>query len=104
MFEDLTIDEHIELACALRGITKNEEINYYANKVQFTSSEKFKLVKFLSPGTQRKLSLAIALIGEAKFIILDEPTANLDLESREKIWTLIKSIGKDPGLSILIST
>ncbi len=41
-----------------------------------------KFVKFLSPGSRRKLSLCIALVGEAKLIILDEPTANLDLESR----------------------
>ncbi len=41
-----------------------------------------KFVKFLSPGSRRKLSLSMALVGEAKLIILDEPTANLDLESR----------------------
>ena len=46
----------------------------------------------------------MALVGEAKLIILDEPTANLDLDSREKIWALIKSIVKDNSLSILIST
>jgi ABC-2 type transport system ATP-binding protein len=63
-----------------------------------------KYAKFLSPGSRRKLSLSMALIGEAKLIILDEPTANLDLDSREKIWALIKSIVKDNSLSILIST
>jgi ABC-type multidrug transport system ATPase subunit len=56
------------------------------------SSEISKQVKYLSPGARRKLSIAMALIGDAKFIILDEPTSNLDLRSREKIWMLIKKI------------
>ena len=49
-------------------------------------------MRFLSPGARRKLSIAMALIGDAKFIILDEPTSNLDLKSREKIWLLIKKV------------
>jgi ABC-type multidrug transport system ATPase subunit len=46
----------------------------------------------------------MALIGDAKFIILDEPTSNLDLRSREKIWVLIKKIAKNSERAILIST
>jgi ATP-binding cassette, subfamily A (ABC1), member 3 len=61
-------------------------------------------VKFISPGAKRKLSIAMALIGDAKFIIMDEPTSNLDLKSREKIWFLIKKIAKEKERSILIST
>ena len=47
------------------------------------SQDKDKVVKYLSGGQKRKLSLAMALIGEAKFIILDEPTSSLDYQSRE---------------------
>ena len=63
-------------------------------------------MKYLSPGARRKLSVSMALIGEAKFIILDEPTSNLDLKSREKIWKLIKQIASDSlyERAILIST
>lgn len=46
----------------------------------------------MSPGAKRKLSIAMALVGEAKLIILDEPTSNLDLNAREKILSLIKKI------------
>jgi ABC-type multidrug transport system ATPase subunit len=48
----------------------------------------------------------MALIGDAKFIILDEPTSNLDLKSREKIWLLINKIAnnKSSKRCILIST
>ena len=44
--------------------------------------EKDKKVKYLSGGMRRKLSLGMALIGDAKFIILDEPTSCLDYQSR----------------------
>lgn len=65
-----------------------------------------KQVRFLSPGAKRKLSIAMALIGDAKFIILDEPTSNLDLKSRQKIWQLIKEISssRDSEKVLLIST
>jgi ABC-type multidrug transport system ATPase subunit len=46
----------------------------------------------------------MTLIGDAKFIILDEPTSNLDLRSREKIWKLIKQISRNSDRAILIST
>ncbi len=63
-----------------------------------------KRVKFLSPGARRKLSIAMTLIGDGKLLILDEPTSNLDLRSRENIWKLIKKLAQKGDLSILIST
>jgi ABC-type multidrug transport system ATPase subunit len=38
---------------------------------------------------KRKLSLAMALVGRSSVIILDEPTAGLDVDSRQSVWTLI---------------
>ncbi len=46
----------------------------------------------------------MSLIGEGKILILDEPTSNLDLRSRENIWKLIKKLAQKGDLSILIST
>lgn len=62
-----------------------------------------KRVSFMSPGGRRKLSIAMALIGEARLVILDEPTSNLDLHSRQKIWNLIRKIASKDR-AILIST
>ena len=52
--------------------------------------DKNKPVKYLSGGQKRKLSLGMALIGDAKFIVLDEPTSSLDYESRQQVWNIIK--------------
>lgn len=59
---------------------------------------KDKLVKELSGGMKRKLSLAMAIVTDPKLIILDEPTSGLDVESRRNIWNLIKNIKKDKSI------
>jgi ATP-binding cassette subfamily A (ABC1) protein 3 len=95
LFEELTAREHLELICKLRGITLPDSIkkNVEERSIEVNlETDIDKQVRYLSPGARRKLSIAMALIGEAKFIILDEPTSNLDLRSREKIWYLIKKI------------
>lgn len=45
----------------------------------------------MSGGYRRKLSVAIALIGGSKFVLLDEPTAGMDLTARRKLWNMLKS-------------
>lgn len=56
------------------------------------TEHKHKLVKELSGGMKRKLSLGMALIGGTKVIILDEPTSGLDVESRQQVWELIRRL------------
>ena len=51
-----------------------------------------KRAQFLSGGMKRKISLAMALVGNSKLVVLDEPTSGLDLDSRHKIWALIRRI------------
>lgn len=54
-------------------------------------SSKNTLARDLSGGNRRKLSVAIALIGGSKFVLLDEPTAGLDLTARRKLWNMLKN-------------
>lgn len=49
------------------------------------------LAKNLSGGSRRKLSVAIALIGGSKLVLLDEPTAGMDLTARRKLWNMLKN-------------
>jgi ABC-2 type transport system ATP-binding protein len=63
---------------------------------------KDKMVKELSGGMKRKLSLAMAIVTKPKVIILDEPTSGLDVESRRQVWELIKKIKE--GRSIIMSS
>uniref|UniRef100_A0A0K0DEF0 ATPase_AAA_core domain-containing protein n=1 Tax=Angiostrongylus cantonensis TaxID=6313 RepID=A0A0K0DEF0_ANGCA len=51
---------------------------------------------------KRRLCIGIALIGGSRFVILDEPTAGVDVMSRKEIWTLLQNNKK--GRTILLST
>lgn len=64
---------------------------------------KNKQYKELSTGQKRRLHLAISLIGDPDIIILDEPTAGLDVEGRVELHLLIKEL-KEMGKTIVISS
>jgi ABC-2 type transport system ATP-binding protein len=57
----------------------------------------------LSGGMKRKLMIARALIHNPKILILDEPTAGVDIETRKAMWEYLKKLNKD-GTTILLTT
>ncbi|HEY5340429.1 MAG TPA: ABC transporter ATP-binding protein [Candidatus Aquilonibacter sp.] len=57
----------------------------------------------LSGGMKRRLTLARALIHEPKLVILDEPTAGVDVELRLELWNLLRELNGD-GLTIFLTT
>lgn len=48
------------------------------------------LSKKLSGGQKRKLSVAIAMIGNSKIVMLDEPTSGMDTAARRRLWEMLK--------------
>lgn len=61
------------------------------------------LVKDLSGGERRRLDLALAVWGAPDLIVLDEPTAGLDPESRATLWGLVREL-RDGGTTVLMTT
>lgn len=57
----------------------------------------------LSGGMKRKLMIARALVHQPKILILDEPTAGVDVETRKTMWTYLKKLNED-GTTILLTT
>jgi ABC-2 type transport system ATP-binding protein len=57
----------------------------------------------LSGGMKRRLSLARALIHEPRLVILDEPTAGVDVELRLELWSLLRELNKN-GTTIILTT
>ena len=85
----MTVREHLVLTMKLQGFVPQEaKLKDIADKVGLTSHFD-SLISTLSPGSKRKLSIGLALIGDPSLLILDEPTANLDLNSREKVWNIL---------------
>ncbi|HDY8107138.1 TPA: ABC transporter ATP-binding protein [Vibrio vulnificus] len=58
----------------------------------------------LSGGMKRRLMIARALMHEPKLLILDEPTAGVDIELRRSMWEFLKEINQKQGITIILTT
>lgn len=111
---DLTCRETLRLFAYLKGgilIRQGEsideavesEVERRLEDVKFTSEEDAdKLVSTYSGGMQRKVLIALALLGDPQVVFLDEPTAGLDPYNRRTIWDMIIAAKKDR--SIILTT
>ena len=93
LFDLLTPEEHLDIFCDFKGVNrgaKREEIKKMLIDVDLISGKDIEAKK-LSGGNRRKLSVAIALIGGSKLVLLDEPTAGMDLSARRKLWNMLKN-------------
>ncbi|KRK63688.1 ABC-type multidrug transport system, ATPase component [Companilactobacillus tucceti DSM 20183] len=105
LYEDLSGKENMQFFAAMKGLSKKdtaEEIKHVANVVDLTDDLN-KRVSGYSGGMMRRLSLAIALIGQPKLLILDEPTVGIDPALRRQVWKELQHI-RDEDRSILITT
>jgi ATP-binding cassette, subfamily A (ABC1), member 3 len=73
---------------------KSEEIDKMLTEIAL-HDHKGSIAKNLSEGSKRKLSVAIALIGGSKLVLLDEPTSGMDLSSRRTLWNMLKNYKND---------
>ena len=93
LFDLLTPEEHLDIFCDFKGVDpklKKEEIKKMLIDVD-VYHHKDTEAEHLSGVSRRKLSVAIALIGGSQFVLLDEPTAGMDLSARRKLWNMLKS-------------
>lgn len=62
------------------------------------------LVKHFSGGMKRRLEIARGLLHHPKILFLDEPTLGLDPQTRNHIWSYIKNLNKDEGITVFFTT
>ena len=105
LYEALSGQENLEFFGQLKGLYKkvlNDEIAHVAQVVDLTAHLN-KSVSGYSGGMKRRLSLAIALLGNPQLLILDEPTVGIDPSLRKKIWQELIVL-RDKGVGILVTT
>lgn len=85
------------------GLKKTKKEIEHLLKQLDLDSHKEKYVNQISGGMKRRLMIAKALIHEPKLLLLDEPTAGVDLELRHSLWALLHKL-KTQGISILLTT
>ena len=93
--------EHMHFMAGVKGLVCSSESFFEILQKTELYYERDQLVKTLSGGSMRKLSLAISLIGDSKVIFLDEPTSGMDAYSRRAIWKILEKIKEDTRTIIL---
>lgn len=98
----LTVQETLRFFAKTRGV---KDINHNVSTViaacgleDYTD----KLAQTLSGGTKRKLSLAVALVGNPRVLVLDEPSSALDANAKRTLWRCLQTVAK--GRAVVLTT
>ncbi|KAG9351082.1 hypothetical protein JZ751_024972, partial [Albula glossodonta] len=104
LFHNLTVAEHILFYSLLKGTPYPEALKEVDNMLEDLGfpHKRDDEAQNLSGGMQRKLSVAMAFVGGAKVVILDEPTSGVDPYSRRSIWDLLLKYRS--GRTVILST
>lgn len=95
--------EILDFMSGFYGIKNNDtRINYLLEKLGLKVHAQ-KKIKQLSGGMKRRLMIAKALVHSPKMLLLDEPTAGVDVELRESLWKFVEEL-KKAGVTILLTT
>jgi ABC-2 type transport system ATP-binding protein len=103
LYPDFTAYENMELRGKLLGIPDKKVIDSILKTVELSDGGK-KKVKNFSLGMRQRLGLALALLGNPDFLILDEPINGLDPEGIADMRKLLKRLNEEQGITILISS
>jgi ABC-2 type transport system ATP-binding protein len=101
VYDDLTVGENVRyFATAVRAPKDDAERVIAAVDLD---AYRDRLVGRLSGGQRSRVSLAVAMLGRPKLLVLDEPTVGLDPVLREELWELFHRLAHD-GTSLLVSS
>ncbi|WP_368791013.1 ABC transporter ATP-binding protein [Companilactobacillus farciminis] len=103
LYEQLTGQENLQFYADMKALKNSKKfIEHIASVVELTK-DLDKRVSGYSGGMKRRLSLAIAMLGNNDILILDEPTVGVDPALRRKIWWELQNL-RNQGKTILVTT
>ncbi len=93
----------LELHAGFYGVKKNQRITDTILNLVSLQDQAGSYSRSLSGGMKRRLLIAKALVHQPPIIILDEPTAGVDVELRKNLWENLKSLNNE-GVTIILTT
>ena len=93
----------LELQAGLYGVPNKDRITDTVLKMVSLENEADSYSRSLSGGMQRRLLIAKAMVHQPPILVLDEPTAGVDVELRKNLWENVKALNKE-GVTIILTT
>ena len=93
----------LELQAGLYGVAKKDRITDLILKIVALEEKANAYSRNLSGGMKRRLLIAKAMVHQPPILILDEPTAGVDVELRNNLWENVKQLNKE-GVTIILTT
>ena len=103
-FHDLTLIENLKAISEITILNKNhrdEKINFLIAKFELDAVRNVK-AKHLSGGMKKRLVIALALLGDPKILLLDEPFAALDVMTIKKLQRIIVDLQSEYNISVIL--
>jgi len=101
VYDDLTVTQNIRYFASAVG-APSEDIDRVIDQVDLRANAD-RLTGRLSGGQRSRVSLAVAMLGSPRLLVLDEPTVGLDPVLREDLWRLFGEL-TEAGLTLLVSS
>ena len=93
----------LELQAGLYGVPKKDRITDTILKMVSLEKQAENYSRSLSGGMKRRLLIAKAMVHQPPILVLDEPTAGVDVELRQNLWKNVKNLNKQ-GVTIILTT
>ena len=97
VYMDMKVKEYLKFCAGIKGVPRKERAEQVENameKLRIKDMEK-RLIRNLSKGYRQRVGFAQAILGDPKYLVLDEPTVGLDPNQVIEVRNLIKSLRKD---------
>src|SRR5713226_3545214 len=105
LYKDLSSMENLEFFGEIYGLSRQERRTRVEDVLHFVGlyDRRKDPIKNFSGGMQRRINMAIAMLHQPNFLLMDEPTVGVDPQSRENIFDTIEQL-RDQGTTILYTT